>query len=935
MRPDHRFTTTSMPRGRKTKFREDQVHWLLELLPDFESAQRRGKVSSFWPKMERKFFKEWPEETELGLELPVPDDGSANAAPPMADEDAARLGKATLERKKQLKSWFNNNSQKLKRAGDTVSTRKQGSLAVRLFKNLVKRRRRLQEVEIYQKRNKDKIHAAVAYAKSQVDMSSDSDSSSSSDSDGSGSSSSSDSDESSNSDSDNSTSETGDAGGASSSKAGVGGRFKKRAALKSIKLDRRGRAEAMSLRRRVAQALFEKENEEEKGIVRKAYLEQKGHVEDEEFSKAADERTPEQIQSAIDELEGIVAEFHNAIFKMTGWVGVSVLGGPTPEEGGSITQKTFASGESPAGLTLPASLPDWDRVLQGTGQWLKRLECNSRAVRKARALAAKPDAPESASTPTNPPPPPVEKPAPQTKSTASKAKAPPKPKKLGKKALAAAKAASLADWADIYGTEIPLPTGADDTLDPVLGPVSPDRDHGQQDTDLENNVIDPALLEGAAPSATATTETAPDPATVPDPAYASVAKAAHDLDTNAPYVSPIVKEFGALNGAAGVDPADYQFLDANMSSFKYLSTALRVPSTASVVLSPVKTTPRPSPRPAWMNAATTTPLLHGSSPLRGLTTATGTSSRLGPTTPPRHRKLDGVSSATPASGEGLGTALATPTSMSSTSGAVAHSPIRDPSTLATSKISAPTSTPVARNVTSASTPVVDDDVLTPEHFPDSRPLCKPPLAAQVETSHEGTAPPGRGRGRGRGTTRGGGASRGRGRGAGGNIGGGGGNIAGKTAAELGYSFMQTYDGNGNVVPLPLDTVVQPAPTTDSRRIQAMQKTAARGKKGKVAPRKNPLHNPDGHHDLVVFPSPNAPKPGLLDLPAELPEGSKRAKRAPNRDIPMPLSYKSQVMPGAADAAQAKHDAMWVEKLASGKKRAVPGNDENTVPAAKK
>ncbi|KAJ7021503.1 hypothetical protein C8F04DRAFT_1273624 [Mycena alexandri] len=130
------------------------------------------------------------------------------------------------------------------------------------------------------------------------------------------------------------------------------------------------------------------------------------------------------------------------------------------------------------------------------------------------------------------------------------------------------------------------------------------------------------------------------------------------------------------------------------------------------------------------------------------------------------------------------------------------------------------------------------------------------------------------------------------------------------------------------------TAAKEGKTAPAKRGAAeMEEDAPR--RGRSAKGKNPLHNPDGHHDLVVFPSPNAPRPGLLDLPAELPEGSKRAKRAPNRDIPMPLSYKSQVVRGAADAAQAKHDAMWVEKLTSGKRRAALGNDENTVPAAKK
>ncbi|KAJ7021498.1 hypothetical protein C8F04DRAFT_1273616 [Mycena alexandri] len=841
-----------MPRGRKTKFGPDRVEWLLDQFPDFENAQRNSRLPAFWSKMERGFFKKWSEETALGLEQPAPDDGSAEAAPPMPEEDVVLLGKATTKRKKQLKSWFNNNGQKLKRSGDTISIGKQGSLAVRLFKSLVKKRRRLQEVEIYQKRNRDKIRKAVEYAKSKVGMSS-SDSSSSesdssesgseSDSDGSGSESDSsesgsesDSDGSgSESDSASSNSDDGDAPGGSSSNA-AGGRFKKKmSASKRVKLDRRGRAQAMSLRRRVAQALFEKESEEEKAIVRKLYLEQKGHGEDDhELNKSAEERTPEQIQAAIDELEGIVAEFHAAIFKMTGWVGVSVLGGPTPEEKGSITQKTFASGESPAGLTLPASLPHWDHVLQGTGQWLKRLDY--RAVRKAHALTAKPDAPEFSSA-TDPPPPVTQQAVPQSNNTTTKkAKAPAKPKKLGKKAAAAAAATASADWVDVYGPAIPFPGSPNDAVNPAQEPASANTDPAQDitekpadggsgtgagappswvDEDFQNDgfqdeLIDPALRgedETPVSSTAATTDTNPSNAgSTPD----------LGLDPNgmqSSYLSPIVKEFGALdNAAAAVDPATYQSLNAAMSSFRYDATIPRTPlgdqdvyssggspaSTGKASLegaqfsSPTSATaPRPPPRPAWGSASTPTPLLHGPSPLRGsITSATAASSSPGPTTPPRHRRVDRASSGSPTSG----------------------------------------GTPVA----STGTPVAEDDVLTPEHFPDSRPSCNPPLAVRIDTSHEGGAPRG-GRGQGCGA-RGGGASRGprgRGRGASANRGGGGGHLVGKTAADLGYSFMQTYDGDGNIVPLPLDTVVQAAPTADSRRIKAMEKAA--GRKGKGAP----------------------------------------------------------------------------------------------------
>ncbi|KAJ7187680.1 hypothetical protein B0H12DRAFT_1083109, partial [Mycena haematopus] len=141
--------------------------------------------------MEREYFKKWPEEDVLGIVQPE-DDRSGEGLQAMSMEDAKRLGEATKARKKarlQLASWFNNQSQKPKKNQDSVAPSKAGSLAARLFKHLVKKRRRLQKVEIFQKRNKDLIDAAVKAEmakwrkKSRKASSSDDDSSSSSDDD--------------------------------------------------------------------------------------------------------------------------------------------------------------------------------------------------------------------------------------------------------------------------------------------------------------------------------------------------------------------------------------------------------------------------------------------------------------------------------------------------------------------------------------------------------------------------------------------------------------------------------------------------------------------------------------------------------------------------------------------------------------------------------
>ncbi|KAJ7041700.1 hypothetical protein C8F04DRAFT_1176795 [Mycena alexandri] len=69
-----------------------------------QDAQCRNKLSKFWQKAESGYFEKWPEEDELGIVIPPPDDGSAEPQPQMSDEDAALLGKATDARKKQITS---------------------------------------------------------------------------------------------------------------------------------------------------------------------------------------------------------------------------------------------------------------------------------------------------------------------------------------------------------------------------------------------------------------------------------------------------------------------------------------------------------------------------------------------------------------------------------------------------------------------------------------------------------------------------------------------------------------------------------------------------------------------------------------------------------------------------------------------------------------
>ncbi|KAF7340928.1 hypothetical protein MSAN_02077800 [Mycena sanguinolenta] len=224
-------------------------------------------------------------------------------------------------------------------------------------------------------------------------------------------------------------------------------------------------------------------------------------------------------------------------------------------------------------------------------------------------------------------------------------------------------------------------------------------------------------------------------------------------------------------------------------------------------------------------------------------------------------------------------------------------------------------------------------VLSAEAFPQSRTPCNPPKAPKVSAN-----------------TRGGGGSRGRGGGrarGGGMRGGLRGGRRAETARDVGYTWLQTYDDDGNAVALPLDTPLPGPSREEVQRIRGMEKErdeAEAAAREDAAWRKSLVHNPAGGADLVILPPPKTRKRDGEDTSLELPEGSKRVRRpAASREMPIPLSARP--VPGAADARQAELDADLLRRLQDGKqgketkkrkcKDDAERNSENVAPVAKK
>ncbi|KAJ7732257.1 hypothetical protein B0H14DRAFT_2639884 [Mycena olivaceomarginata] len=126
------------------------------IIPSFGRIQREMVDD-----VQNERFRRWPENEAQGIVIPE-DDGTAEGEVP------GLSGEAEKERKKQLHSWFKNYGQKVKKRGDIVAPSKASTLALRLFKRISKRRRRLQVVEIFQKRNSVLVDTAVKLAMDQL-----------------------------------------------------------------------------------------------------------------------------------------------------------------------------------------------------------------------------------------------------------------------------------------------------------------------------------------------------------------------------------------------------------------------------------------------------------------------------------------------------------------------------------------------------------------------------------------------------------------------------------------------------------------------------------------------------------------------------------------------------------------------------------------------
>ncbi|KAJ7617563.1 hypothetical protein B0H17DRAFT_1220106 [Mycena rosella] len=309
---------------------EEQYQWLHTHVGKYLDSKVTGDQINFFVKLDETWFSKWP--AEEACELPARESGSD-----LTDVQEEQLGKYIERRKKQLREWFRNHTQKARGSGDKPAKKDDTqSLAATLWK-VDERHRDPQLIELWHKKYPEKgkaaLEAAGYYAKHAGDI--------------------------------DWVGQKGAMG-----PLGIKEKMKQQSSAR------------MAMWRRVTIAVFAGESDkvkdemaEELRRFQAAKLEGKG----------PEQRTPESAQLSLDQLEAIVRRLHMLIAEKTGWVGISLFGGPTPNDGGNLNFTLLSSGVTPAGNNFPDSHPNREQdVGKRFSEWLRR--CFSRAERDAMAL---------------------------------------------------------------------------------------------------------------------------------------------------------------------------------------------------------------------------------------------------------------------------------------------------------------------------------------------------------------------------------------------------------------------------------------------------------------------------------------------------------------------------------------------------------------------
>ncbi|KAK7013043.1 hypothetical protein R3P38DRAFT_3581750 [Favolaschia claudopus] len=369
----------------------EEREFLLAYLPDFIKRQAEGKLALFWSVFWKAWFAKFSEHAGLGL--PVP--GSKDARP-LTEAENKLVGEAISTKKAKIVNWFRNNRAKLVSATNGAADTAMAGLLNRILKlGPQKKQRAHQAIEVFQKRNPELIKAALVDAGYDLlNKTGDDD------------------------EEDDWTDESDDSPAAR---------------LKMNKSDR------MRLRTRVVHALWKEVSPEEREAVMEDLAAEKAKAHEKAAAAGAQEGTespgtPTERQEGIDALETLVAAVHKVIYQATGWVGMTIVGGPNPRLNGELTLKVICFGETPEGNDFEACYPEFNaNVLQAFQDFIRLCfsedDCSFAAMPTTLPSVSDGRAvhrvnPETTEAPT--PAPAKKKSKSKSKSTASKSKSKPK-----------------------------------------------------------------------------------------------------------------------------------------------------------------------------------------------------------------------------------------------------------------------------------------------------------------------------------------------------------------------------------------------------------------------------------------------------------------------------------------------------------------------------
>ncbi|KAJ7433317.1 hypothetical protein B0H11DRAFT_2259579 [Mycena galericulata] len=299
----------------------------LELqMADYIRRQAQKKLYLFWAPMEEGWFQRFPEQAALGLPHPT-------------ELNATRLTEAQMEmvrdaiesRKEKLKNWFRKERKKI-RKGPMAPRKAQTPLAKALMKKTCAGRRRAHQArELFQKRHADTINELLDQR--------------------------------------------------GFNKMNEAARVEGRDEEVGETIEEQEDHVKASSASAKEQAEMKKEVEREKEMIAKAER-------DEEQRRAEGiHKTPQEYQEGIDGLEAMFEEAHAITDEAAGWVGMTLVGGPTPRMGGDLTVKVLCVGVTEQGNSFQEACADFEKEILGRFQlFVQRVY--PLAERTARALPA-------------------------------------------------------------------------------------------------------------------------------------------------------------------------------------------------------------------------------------------------------------------------------------------------------------------------------------------------------------------------------------------------------------------------------------------------------------------------------------------------------------------------------------------------------------------